>query len=121
MQSVNYTKSSTRMLYIYMYYYFTLKYMYTNIHACNIFFGFLFFIVLYMIIVPGMRVRLSAECHSYPVPRALFNSKCVHAEFRCLSLDTYPSTHLKRFYHTATGYVLTMLSRNDGRSNVPLC
>jgi hypothetical protein len=29
-----------------------------------------------------------------------------------------PSTHLMRFYRTATGYVLTMLSRNDGRSNV---
>lgn len=65
--------------------------------------------------------RLSAECHSYPVPRALFNSKCVYAEFRSLSLDTYPlhtNAHLKRFYHAATGYVLTMLSRNDGRSNV---
>lgn len=29
-----------------------------------------------------------------------------------------PCTHFKRFYQTATGYVLTMLSRNDGRSNV---
>jgi len=30
-----------------------------------------------------------------------------------------PHVHFKRFYQTATGYVLTMLSKNDGRSNVP--
>lgn len=38
--------------------------------------------------VPGMRVRLSAECHSYPVPRALFNSQCVCTP----NFAAYPST-----------------------------
>lgn len=40
--------------------------------------------------------RLSAECHSYPVPRALFNSKCVRTEFRSLSLDTSHPLLLRR-------------------------
>jgi len=41
--------------------------------------------------VPGTcEFRLSAECHSYPVPRALFNSKCMYAKFRSLSLDARP-------------------------------
>lgn len=74
-----------------------------------------------LLTVPGTcEFRLSAECHSYPVPRALFNSKCMYAKFRSLSLDAHPlRIHFKRFYQTTTGYVLTMLSRNDGRSNVP--
>lgn len=44
-----------------------------------------------LLTVPGTyEFRLSAECHSYPVPRALFNSKCMYAKFRSLSLDARP-------------------------------
>lgn len=44
--------------------------------------------------VLGMRVRLSAECHSYPVPRALFNSQCVCTP----NFAAYPSTPTPSIY-----------------------